>query len=336
MAPRWAREVGRICNLSIFDKKAAVGWFSVAGALDGFPVAVIWATRPQHNQLMPFRHVIQFIVRFRELPIERQELLRMKIASSPEILEALNSSRLSNEQWKHLGLAETLVDFHWGYSLPRPSAEKIAKVLRSILAAVKEVAEPVHNRCQACEATQNGELYYVDKIPVSICGNCRERLGMEDRRAEEGEVRREIRPIFALIVGALVAGIFGIGWGWLTFSAKQMMPMIALLIGAPIGWTVHRSMGKITLWGHVLAVTLTGASVAFGNTLFVALSVMEKVHLTLSPQVFFANFQTFFRLMLAEPFGNISIIFAMIVAFAMAWFHRKPELKRRLVPILRP
>ncbi len=297
------------------------------GTMEGFPVAAAWTKVGAQN-------AVAILVRFKAGSLRTDAAsLTEQIASSPDLLAALSKPKLSGAERRSIKIDEDTLrmDLPWSFKAPAP--ETVAAALRALHGTLSKSASPVGTACESCNGS-SGELYCVDGMPRSICAGCRERDGAEGRRQAELYAAQSSNPLIGTVAGVAACLVMAILWGGVAYSVERIFLYGAILMGLAIAWSVNRGMGKVNLYGRVLAIALTLCSVLLGDYLFVLLSTArewgESISLEMArlvaaefPAMEFAGGST----------GWISLLFGAVGAGYVLWKNRPPALERQMVPV---
>jgi hypothetical protein len=329
MASNRAQQLADLLKVAVVSGGQPLNGACVAGPIDGFPVAVSWGKRQNQSSVL-------FLVRFRKNTLRLSpDAFCERVAGSTEVLGAMERKKLSGAESKALSVGPDSLLFFWDYSLRAPRPEAVAAVARLLVGLVKGQAEHVQGQCEVCGRSGVGELYSVSQVLISVCAVCRERMGEEDRRAMEAYEALPANPLLGTAAGAGVAVAAALAWGGVAYGLQKIFLYAAFVIGFGVAFAVHKGMGKINLYGRIVAVLLTMASVLAGDFFFMCLSVSAELHEPLSFDLAARALPHFFAFEFSDSSGYVSVLFGVLGAIGTLVMSRRPVQGRVFVPIAR-
>ncbi len=340
MAAKNPAQLAGLLNLSSMDKGGPLGAACALGAIDGYPVAVAWNRRAKPGAVgvrhdgTQGRPTVTFLVRFKKgtLSVPPAEF-GGKIATSSRLLGAMERTPSAGSGKNAVTVAPDAVFFYWDYTLRAPKPEAAAGVLRALVDIVKASAAPVGDDCEVCGSTRTGELGTINRALVSVCAGCRERMGEEDRRAIEAYESRASNPLLGTAAGLGAAAGGALLWGGVAYSLHRIFLYGGILIGIGIAWAVNKGMGKVNLYGRVLSVALTIASVLAGDFFFMWLSAADELKEPATLDLAQRLLPHFFAIEFADSSGYLSVLFGVLGAVYILFVNRPPVAKRVFVPL---
>lgn len=259
-------------------------------------------------------------------------LLRHGKGSDPQqVKQALNPAK---GKFKTITADETSALMVRTYSFGKPDTAAIAEEYRNIFAALKSCAQPIKGSCEECGRTEP-QIVLLNNIPMHYCANCRQQLSQKlDAAAVEYE-KLDTNLMLGLLYGLGAAFLGSIAWGGVAYLIHRIFLWGAIVIGVFVGKGVVLGIGKVNWPGRVLMGILTAGSVAFGDAIFYALTVMsqEQVAFTTALKAVLANF---WKIEASARSGWISIVFALIGAVFVIHNTRAPAFKARFVVLGTP
>jgi hypothetical protein len=134
-------------------------------------------------------------------------------------------------------------------------------------------------------------------------------------------------------VGAALLG--SVAWGALAYLLQRIFLWGAIIIGLFVGKVVVKGTGKVTWTVRIMIGLLTAASVAFGDSIFYALTVVKESQVAFLAALKFV-LVNFWKLETDADGGIVSILFALIGAVIVMYSTRKPAFKARFVVLGTP
>ena len=220
------------------------------------------------------------------------------------------------------------------YSFGKPEAASIAEDLQNLLSALKTSAPPINEKCEECGRTEP-QIVLMNDVPVRYCSSCQVQLNQKlDAAAVEYE-KLETNVPLGLLYGSGAALIGSLAWGGVAYLLHRIFLWGAIIIGVFIGKAVEKGIGKVTWTARGMIGVLTIASVAFGDAIFYALTVMsqDQVAFMVALKFVLANFVKFET---GADGGFLSMIFGLIGAGIVVYSTRKPAFKAQFVPLGTP
>lgn len=320
-------KLSEMLTLAIVEKGGPFGAASVVGRMDGFPVAAGWTRNQRQN-------AVSYLIRFKPRSLRMDaSTLAGKIAESAEFLAAAGKKKLSTAERKLIRCGDDYLTLDIPFAFGAPSPETVAATTKVLLGFVKENASPLGTVCESCNAT-TADLFCVDGNPVLICSACREREGEAGRRRADEYAAKASNPLMGTVAGVTACLVAAGLWGGVAYSLERIFLMGAILIGFAIAWCVNRGMGKVNMYGRVLAIGLTLTAVLLGDYLFILLTTAREWGESVSAEMASTVTQQFAAIEFSSgSSGWMSLFFAVIGAGYVLWTNRPPALVRRMVPV---
>jgi hypothetical protein len=256
-------------------------------------------------------------------------LLRYAKTQDPQLIkQALDPAKGGFKQVTTDGSTADLVRI---YSFGKPDAASVAEPLPGLLAAMKTAALPIGAKCEEC-GRDEPQVVLLNDIPTRYCPSCQVQLKQKlDAAAIEYENLETNLPL-GLLYGAGAALLGSIAWGGVAYLLRRIFLWGAILVGLFVSKAVVTGIGKVTWTARGMIGVLTAASVAFGDAIFYALTVMNHDHVPFIAALK-AVLANFWKIETDSDGGVISIVFALIGAVWVMYSTRKPAFKARFVAL---
>jgi len=221
------------------------------------------------------------------------------------------------------------------YSFGKPDASNIAEDLKNLLVALKTCAFAMNGKCEECGKTES-QITLLNDLPTHYCSSCQVQLSQKLDAAAIAYENLETNLPLGLLFGIGAALLGSIAWGGAAFLLHRIFLWGAIGIGLLVGKAVVKGTGKVTWTARIMIGLLTAASVAFGDAIFYALTVMKESQIAFMPalKVILMNFWKFETD--SESSGIASIFFGLIGAGITVYGTRKPAFKARFVTLGTP
>jgi len=217
------------------------------------------------------------------------------------------------------------------YSLGKPDAASVAEPLPGLLAAMKTCASPIDGKCEEC-GRDEPQVVLLNDLPSRYCPSCQVQLTQKlDAAATEYENLETNLPL-GLLYGAGAALLGSIAWGGVAYLLHRIFLWGAILIGLFVAKALVMGIGKVTWTARGMIGVLTAASVAFGDAIFYALTVMSDDHVPFMAALK-AVLANFWKIETDSDSGVLSIVFGLIGAVWVMYSTRKPAFKARFVTL---
>jgi hypothetical protein len=261
-------------------------------------------------------------------------LLRFKEIAQPELLKAAlaDGPNLPKKQGKLADSGKNFVRWEWKYSLSKPKAEEVVKLVDALREALRPVAQGFDGRCEYCNSTSASSLTLIDNVPGYICSSCQEKARQEKDQAAMEYERIEPNYPNGLALGIVAAVAGGIAWGGIAYAINYIFLYGAILIGYLVSWAVIKGTRKVTRFGQIAVPVLTIASVLFGDAIFFTLAVMRSEKI---PFTWKLLQEVLAHLWEIEMKGNgiLTLIFALVGAGYALYAARRPKFKTSFEPL---
>jgi hypothetical protein len=251
-------------------------------------------------------------------------------ARSNQIKQALNPAK---GKFK-LATDETTATLIQTYSFAKPEAADVAERMRELLAALKTSASPINRKCEECGRGEP-QILLLNNVPTHYCSSCQVQLTQRQDAAAIAYENLETNLPLGLLYGVAAALLGSIAWGAVAYLLHRIFLWGAILLGLFVGKAVVKGTGKVTWTARIMIGVLTGASVAFGDSIFYALLLMNQNQLAFAPALK-AALLNFWKFESDSDSGIISILFALIGAGVVMYTTRKPAFKARFVALGTP
>src|SRR5512133_240518 len=300
---------------------------AAVGSMQGFPVAVAWTRIEGQTR-------VSFLLRFAKGSWSAgPEGLASFAKSSEELQEATGKKAVPKNMLKSLQLMEDGILCHWAFSLFGPKPEAIAAVLKALLGLVVKAAKPVAEQCEGCGRETREGLWTADGVPMRICTPCRASQDEEARRAKEAYDRLVSNPLAGLLYGAAVGIVLAVLWGGIAYLINRIFLWGAIGIGVALAWAINRGMEKVNLFGRMLTVFLTLATVIVGDYLFILFSAAKAVEGGLNLRLAVLVAQEFFEADFKHGSGYVSLLFPLVGAAYILYVNRPPKFQVKYEPL---
>ena len=229
---------------------------------------------------------------------------------------------------------ETTTTLVQTYSLGKPAATDVAERMRDLLAALKTSASPINGKCEECGKAEP-QILLLNGVPTHYCSACQVQLTQKLDAAAIGYENLETNLPLGLLYGVGAALLGSVAWGGVAYLVHRIFLWGAILIGLLVGKAVVKGTSKVTWAARIMIGAMTVASVAFGDSIFYALTVMKESQLAFVPalKVVLLNF---WKLESDSDGGFISALFGLIGAGVVMYGTRKPAFKARFVALGTP
>jgi len=177
---------------------------------------------------------------------------------------------------KAVKVEDGVVTLRWhsgitGYGKPQKLANQFASVLSSVKTVVKEPGL----RCRQCNSSEVNAPLLINGVVDRLCPACIDLLAQQATAARQAYDAIPVRVPRMLLVTA-VASLLGAGvWAGITSATNTMYWLVAIGIGAAIGWSTTKAAGKGGLPVQAVTVAATLASVLIGQCCFVGAMINQ-------------------------------------------------------------
>lgn len=300
---------------------------AVVGSMQGFPVAAAWSRNQNHSQ-------VSFLARFAKGSWSAgPDGLSAFALNSEELRVATGKKTVPKNLLKSFKLMEDGILCHWQFSLFSPKPEVVAAVLKALVGLAVKTAKPVAEQCEGCGRETREGLWMADGVPTRICTPCRASQDEQARRAQEAYDGLVSNPLAGLLYGAVTGVVLAVLWGGLAYLINRIFLWGAIGIGVALAWAINRGMEKVNLFGRMLTVLLTLATVLAGDYLFILFSAAREVEGGLSLRLAILAAQHFFEADFQEGSGYMSLLFALVGAGYILYVNRPPKFQVKYEPL---
>jgi len=311
----WLRQLSNLTGLPYYEEHKIFGDKSGAliGIRDGYIVAAgLGKAEGGHAG-------VKMLLRY----AKTQDPARIKQSLDP-----------AKGKFKQVTTDATTANFVRAYSFGKPDAARVVEPLPGLLAALKTCAVPIGGKCEEC-GRDEPQVVLLNDVPSRYCPSCQVQLKQKlDAAAIEYENLETNLPL-GLLYGVAAALLGSIAWGGVAFLLHRIFLWGAILIGLLVAKALVTGIGKVTWTARIMIGVLTAASVAFGDAIYYALSVMSQNHIAFKQalRVVLANF---WKIETDSDGGVLSIVFALIGAVWVMYSTRKPAFQARFVTLGTP
>lgn len=300
---------------------------AVAGSMQGFPVAAAWNRTDSQAQ-------VSFLVRFAKGSWSAgPEGLSTFASTSEELREATGKKTIPKAMLKSFQLLEDGILCHWPFSLFSPKPKVVAAVLKALVGLAVKVAKPVAEQCEGCGREAREGLWMADGVPMRICASCRVSQDEQARRAQEAYEGLASNPLAGVLYGAVTGLVLAALWGGIAYLINRIFLWGAIGIGIALAWAINRGMEKVNLFGRMLTVLLTLATVIAGDYLFILFSAAKDVEGGLSVRLAALAAQHFYEVDFQNGSGYVSLLFALVGAGYILYVNRPPKFHVKYEPL---
>jgi hypothetical protein len=233
-----------------------------------------------------------------------------------------------------LATDETTATLVRTYSFGKPDASSVADQLRDLLAALKSSASAINGKCEECGRAEP-QIMLLNDVPTHYCSSCQAQLKQKLDAAAIAYENLETNLALGLLYGIGAALLGSIAWGGVAYLLHRIFLWGAIIIGLFVGKAVVTGTGKVNWTARIMIGLLTAASVAFGDSIFYALTVMKESQIAFGAALKLV-LVNFWKLETDADGGIASILFALIGAGITVYGTRKPAFKARFVALGTP
>ena len=140
-------------------------------------------------------------------------------------------------------------------------------------------------------------------------------------------------PLAGLLYGAAVGVVLAVLWGGIAYLINRIFLWGAIGIGVALAWAINRGMEKVNLFGRMLTVFLTLATVIVGDYLFILFSAAKEVEGGLNLRLAVLVAQEFFEADFKHGSGYVSLLFALVGAAYILYVNRPPKFQVKYEPL---
>src|SRR5438270_7806005 len=311
----WLRQLSNLTGLPYYEGHKVFG--DKSGALIGIRDGYIVAVGPGKGE--GGHAAIKILLRY----AKAQDPKRVKEALDP-----------AKGKFKQVTVDETSATLARTYSLGKPDAPGIAEELPKLLAVLKTSASPIDGKCEECGRAEP-QMVLLNDIPTHYCSSCQVQVSQKlDAAAVEYE-KLDTNLGLGAIYGVGAALLGSMAWGGVAYLLHRIFLMGAILIGGFVGKAVVMGIGKVNWSARMMVGVLTAGSVAFGDAIFYALTVMNQEHVTFMAALN-AVLANYWKIETSPDGGAVSILFGLIGAGIVMYSTRKPSFKARFAPLGTP
>lgn len=147
----------------------------------------------------------------------------------------------------------------------RPDAEAVVQAFESVLDIVKSQVEPGEPICNGCEEAFGGPPILINGVVHRMCPSCVEDL---HQAADEARAAYDALPLnlpLTIATAAILAVVGAAIWAGIAVGLSGMFWMVAIGIGALIGFGTSKAAGKGAVIVQVIGGAFTVISMLLGE-----------------------------------------------------------------------
>ena len=204
--------------------------------------------------------------------------------------EVLREAKVKPTQIKvSEGMAVYTVPFAFSFGLP--SAQQMVERMQALVNEVKSVVGTISPVCRICRSGAPEPVLINGRVD-RLCANCLHKAQVQAQEREAAYNALATRWVRALFAGGMLALLGAVVWDGVIVFTHRMFWILAIGIGAVIGWGTTKAAGKGGMGIQVLSGLFTVLSVAGGMAILVALGAnAESIkNGAFDAQLFQANF----------------------------------------------
>jgi TM2 domain-containing membrane protein YozV len=180
---------------------------------------------------------------------------------------------------KKISVEKGMITLKWVKGiLGYPKPERIRDQFMAVLNSVKPILKAPGMQCRTCGSKDVGGPLLINGLVDCSCPACLENL---KKKADHAHKQYEAMPtnFFLSVIVASVVAILGAAlWAGIIIGSHRMYWMIAVLIGATIGWCTIKSAGKGGMPVQTIAFAATFISVLLGMIFYVGYSIQQDAN----------------------------------------------------------
>ncbi len=270
--------------------------------------------------------VVSVLIRFNA--VNDWQGVRNAVMASPQVLEIMGEKKWSKKMEERFVMGQDFLTFSWGFSLKRPSAEKMIALQKAVVDAIKPFAPPHDTHCDLCSSGKISEVMLYNGMPGHYCEACQAKEGFDAQQASTDYEAKQTNLVRGLLFGTVAAFVGALAWGLVAYGLNRIFLWGAVIIGLLIAKALFYGMGKVNLVGQVAVFVLTVLSVIFGDVIFMTLSVMKEQNLSFSFGIV-KYLVTHIVELESEGSGIMTVFFALIGAAIVVYSNRKPKFEAK-------
>jgi hypothetical protein len=311
----WLCQVSKLTGLPYYEEHRIFGDKSGAliGISDGYVVAVGLGKADGRHA------AVKMLLRY------------AKTQNPQQIKQELDPAK---GKFKQLTTDDTTATLVRTYSFAKPDAADVAQEFRELLAALKTSASAINGKCEECGKAEP-QIILLNDVPTYYCSSCQVQLTQKLDAAAVAYENLETNLPLGLLYGLAAAFLGSIAWGGAAYLLHRIFLWGAIGIGLLVGKAVVKGTGKVTWTARIMIGLLTAASVAFGDSIFYALTLMKEIQIAFVPALKLV-LMNFWKLESDSDGGIASILFGLIGAGITVYGTRKPPFKARFVTLGTP
>jgi len=155
------------------------------------------------------------------------------------------------------------------------AADKLKLMVHALVRTVRNVVPPLTGNCRTCGATDEAGAILVNGTVDCLCVPCLERLRTEADDVQAAYDAIRVRRVPAIIAAAATCAAGAVIWAGIAIATHSMFWLLAIGIGAVIGFVTAKAAGKGGRFVQVVSVLATMVSVLLGNVLLYGYQVNQ-------------------------------------------------------------
>jgi hypothetical protein len=159
-----------------------------------------------------------------------------------------------------------------------PKPEKIKDQFLAVLNAIRPILKAPGLQCRTCGSQDVSGPMLINGLVDCACSTCLEDLS---KKVENAKKQYEVMPtnfFLAVMIASALTVLGATFWAGIIIGTHRMYWMIAVLIGAGIGWSTIKSAGKGGLPVQTIAFSATIISVLLGMIFYIGYSVQQDAN----------------------------------------------------------
>ena len=289
---------------------------SIYAMKDGYPIQFLETLKKNKTTLLG-------VIRFDDAA--KDKLIRDSLSKDQTIKQ-------SGLKIKNVDVTNGIITLNWvkgitGY----PKTERILEQYKSVLESIKALVTGPGLKCRVCQSNSIDAPVLIDGVVDRVCHACIEKMQQEMTKLKAAYQALPTNYLLAVITAAVLVVVGAVVWSAIIISTHRMFWMLAVLIGAGIGWGTTKAAGKGGLPVQVVVFSGTLISILLGMIAYVGYLVQEeavKAGGVVDWAEFFRNVPYF--LMQVKEDVLFSMGGALIGAFVAASKAAKPKLLMKI------
>lgn len=285
---------------------------SIYAMRNGFPVQFLETLKKNKTTLLG-------VIRFDEA--DKDKLIRDTLSKDQTIKQ-------SGLKVHNIDVTNGVITLNWvkgitGY----PKTERILGQYNSVLEGIKALVTGPGLKCRVCQSSSIDAPVLINGVVDRMCQACIEKMQQEMDKLKAAYQALPTNYLLAVITAVILVVVGAAVWSAIIISTHRMFWVLAVLIGAGIGWGTSKAAGKGGLPVQAIVFSGTLISILLGMIVYVGYLVQEeavKTGGTVDWAEFFRNVP-YFLLQIKEDL-LFSLGGALIGAIVAASKAAKPKL----------